>query len=124
MISRMKGCIYVLTHCRTGKKYVGVTVHPKEREKQHLRALRANRHICKDLQHDFNIDPHITFEIVKTWEGGANIGFHLEKEIMISLKTYDERYGYNNTDVSMRPQRRRMGLSEDNSYRRKDWVTA
>lgn len=119
-----KRWIYALTHCRTGKKYIGVTGNPKEREKQHLRELRGNRHSCKGLQHDFNIDPHIKFEVIEELNCREIIAVRREKELMISLKTYDERYGYNNTDVSMRPQRRRMGLSEDNSYRRKDWVTA
>ena len=123
-MNRDKGCVYVLTHCGTGKKYVGMTEHPKEREKQHLRALKGNRHHCKSLQHDFNNDPRITFEIFEAWEGSAIEGFRREKEVMISLKTYDERYGYNNTDISMRVQRRRTGLPESNSYHRRDWVAS
>ena len=118
-----KRYIYVLTHVKTGKKYVGVTFNPKERERRHRCALKGNYHECKDLQADYHDDPRLTFEVIAETEGNLE-GFHLERDYILRLKTYDERIGYNNRDVRMRYARRRAGLPESNSFQRRDWVTA
>ena len=103
--------VYVLTHVATGKKYVGRTVHPEMRKSTHYSLLNTGHHKCKQLQSDYdNLGHELKFEIV-----GENIrdgrNFDTEKKLMVELKTYDERYGYNTNDWAMNPIRKAHGLS-------------
>lgn len=106
-----KEYVYVLTHIPTGKKYVGRTTHPEMRKTSHFSSLNTGKHQCKELQADYdNLGHELKFEIV-----GENIRngreFDTEKKLMVKLKTYDERYGYNTSDWAMNPIRKANGLS-------------
>ena len=106
-----KEYVYVLTHVKTEKKYVGRTAFPEMRKRLHFNSLKRGQHPCKELQADYNnIDHELKFEVV-----GENIRngreFDTEKKLMVELKTYDERYGYNTNDWAMNPIRRANGLS-------------
>lgn len=103
--------VYVLTLVSTGKKYVGRTSHYEERKKQHLTALGRGKHNSKLLQHDYDtFGGPVKFELVGV-QTTARQQFDLEKQTMVNLKTYDERYGYNTTEWAMNPFRRKAGLS-------------
>lgn len=115
--------VYVLTHVPTGKKYVGRTIHPELRRISHYILLNTGHHKCKQLQSDYdNLGHELKFEIV-----GENIrdgrNFDSEKKLMVELKTYDERYGYNTNDWAMNPIRKAHGLSFKESNRKGKKVT-
>lgn len=104
--------IYCITFPKTGMKYVGRTSNPKKREYEHITALKNNRHPNKRMQIDFNKFPQeILFEIiaevpcVRNKRNGTPEQFWMKK-----LKTYDEKYGYNDNDFSVLPMRSEAGL--------------
>lgn len=103
--------VYVLTHVPTGKKYVGRTVHPELRKITHFSSLKTGKHSCKALQADYDKLGHdLKFEVIgKNVRNGRE--FDTEKKLMVELKTYDERYGYNTQDWAMNPIRKKNGLS-------------
>lgn len=106
-----KEYVYILTHVPTGKKYVGRTFNPENRKSIHYSCLRNGRHRCRALQEDYDKLGHeLKFEVV-----GENVRngrqFDTEKKLMVELKTYDERYGYNINDWAMNPIRKAHGLS-------------
>lgn len=102
--------VYVLTHIPTGKKYVGRSRKPKLREKAHRQALRRGKHPCKALQDDYDkFGGELTFEIV-SHDVAKRLEVDDEKKMMIKLKTYDGRYGYNTNDPAMRAIRIEHGL--------------
>ena len=106
-----KEVVYVLTQVATGKKYVGRTVNPENRKSIHYSLLRNGHHRCKALQDDYNNLGHeLKFEVVcENVRNGRQ--FDTEKKLMVMLKTYDERYGYNMSDWAMNPIRKAHGLS-------------
>lgn len=102
--------VYVLTHLPTGKKYVGRTRHPKMRGQQHITAAKRGKHPCKALQADYNkYGGEFSYEVIG--ECPRERGFDREKQLMVQLKTYDEKFGYNTNDWAMNPIRKRQGLS-------------
>lgn len=112
--------VYVLTHIPTGKKYVGRTTHVESRRISHFSLLNTGHHPCKALQADYdNIGHELKFEVVcKNKRNGRE--FDTEKEMMVKLKTYDERYGYNTNDWAMNPIRKASGLSyKESNYKGK-----
>lgn len=104
--------IYCMTFLDTGMKYVGRTVHPTKRRKQHITALKNGRHTNKRMQRDFNILPQeIMFEILaKVPSVRSHMHNTPEQFWMRKLKTYDERYGYNDNDFTALPLRREAGM--------------
>ncbi len=114
-----KEYVYVLTHIPTGKKYVGRTTHPESRRISHYSTLNTGHHQCKALQSDYdNFGHELKFEIVcENIRDGRK--FDTEKKLMVDLKTYDERYGYNTNDWAMNPIRKAHGLSYKASNRKK-----
>lgn len=111
-MSLYKEYIYVLTHIPTGKKYVGRSKQPKLRLKAHKNSLHRGNHPNKAMQADFNrFGGEYTFELVS-----VEIPFRAESceseehRWMKKLKTYDERYGYNDKDSGMAHTRLKNGL--------------
>ncbi len=108
--------IYVMTFLPTGKKYVGKTRYPlRQRLQSHLSKLNRGVHSSKELQKDFDdnngtIDDFV-IEQIDSQVLRRNLSMDKEREWMIKLKTYDERFGYNVQDLSMRRVRRQLGLS-------------
>lgn len=105
-----KNYVYVLTHIPTGKKYVGRTCHPELRKQQHITAAKRGKHPCKNLQADYDkYGGEFSYEIV--CECPKEKPYDKEKQLMMELKTYDEKYGYNTNDWAMNPIRKKNGLS-------------
>ena len=101
--------IYVITTHLNNKKYVGASCRPDERFKSHIHCLRRGKHPNNLLQTDFDLYGEVfSHEVVceKTQYRSESE----EYKWMIQLKTYDERYGYNFKDWSMRAIRREKGL--------------
>ena len=105
-----KEYVYVLTHIHTGKKYVGRSKDPVKRGLSHLQALMRGDHVNKAMQADFD-KYHGLYDLAIVCEetGRRCDGFNsCEKKWMRKLKTYDERYGYNSQDTSMKAWRKRV----------------
>lgn len=90
--------IYLLKNNMTNRIYVGRTSRPELRFRQHISALKSNRHTNELMQQDFNMYGVDSFsmEIVEQSESFVRTG--REGKWMLKLKTYDERYGYNYKD--------------------------
>ena len=94
--------VYKITNRINGKKYVGRSLWPDERFKQHMNALRRKQHTCKNFQADYDKYGEEAFEVsvICLKEGlGRNCN---EYFYMILYRTYDERYGYNCNDPVMK----------------------
>ena len=102
----MPQCVYTITNTVNNKIYVGCGNVPY-RWLKHKYALRTHRHTNKSLQEDYNKYGESAFEY-KILRKGT---FEDERATMIELKTYDERFGYNNLDPGMKKIRREHGLS-------------
>lgn len=105
--------IYCMTFLDTGMKYVGRTSNPIKRRRQHITALKNGIHTNKRMQRDFNKLPQeILFEIlakvpcIRSQKQDTPEQFWMKK-----LRTYDERYGYNDNDFTALPLRREAGMS-------------
>lgn len=69
-----------------------------------MRALKAGNHICPEMQKDYERYGEVfEYEVV----GRNNLlgEDHTEYTVMRALKTYDERFGYNNHDNAMKTVR-------------------
>jgi hypothetical protein len=107
-----KSNVYVLTYLPTGRKYVGKTVYNdngKMRLHLHLYKLQHGTHTSKQFQADFNKyggeKENFKMEFVDdVWlsERFNSRPFDTEKIWMLKLKTYDNKYGYNSQDPSMK----------------------
>jgi predicted GIY-YIG superfamily endonuclease len=108
----IEGYVYVLTHLNTGKKYVGRSKDPKTRCLQHMNSLIKGTHPNKAMQKDFDqYAGDYKLEVVEIepqrFQDAQNTN---EKKWMKKLKTYDERYGYNDQDPAMISVRLENGL--------------
>ena len=108
----IEGYVYVLTHLNTGKKYVGRSKDPKKRCIQHMNDLIKGTHPNKAMQKDFDkYAGDYNLEVVEKepqrFQDAQNTN---EKKWMKKLKTYDERYGYNDQDPAMVSVRLENGL--------------
>lgn len=97
--------LYTITNTVNHKKYVGCGNVP-HRLLRHKYALRAHRHSNKALQADYDEYGESAFVYEVLREGT----FKDEREMMIELRTYDEKYGYNYVDPGMKKIRRENGL--------------
>ena len=117
--------VYTLTCLKNGKRYVGSTVKPQIRKKQHFNNLKAHRHCNKRLQQDFDkygIE-NFVFEIICENRFHLSIQGSEEKKYIGLLKTYDERYGYNERDILSYSFRKKAGLPQLWKFRLKGWKT-
>lgn len=107
-----KSYVYVLTYLPTGRKYVGKTSYyddGKMRLHFHLYKLQNGIHTSKQFQRDYDCfgggNENFKFEYVDEMRWSEKFTmpyFDTEKRLMLKLKTYDDRYGYNSQDPSMR----------------------
>lgn len=104
--------IYVLTFLKSGMRYVGKTTDPAGRRRQHINGLKINTHPNRRMQDDYNKDPQdVMFEILGRVPHVVNVPYDTPEQFwMRKLKTYDERYGYNDRDFAVLPMRREAGL--------------
>lgn len=69
------------------------------RWKDHLKALKANRHNVEDMQNDFNLNPdEFDWEILEEVEADKP-PIEKEKEWMIKTKSHIRKFGYNYKDT-------------------------
>ena len=109
--------VYVLTYLPTGRKYVGKTIYNdgwKMRLHLHLQKLAKHSHPSKQFQADYDKyggeADNFRFEYVDEvrWsERFTKKHFDTEKRWMLKLKTFDDRFGYNSQDPSMKRWMRR-----------------
>jgi len=103
-----KGQVYMLKNLTNNKVYVGSTSAPLEfRIQQHMTQLAGGYHKNKDMQADYNKGHKFTACAI----GEKRLRSTEEMYWMKVLRTYDERFGYNNRDLAMNPTRRALGLS-------------
>ena len=100
--------VYALINTVTGRIYVGRTCRPiKWREQEHRSRLKYRRHTNIGLQTDFDkYGDCFALKILEVESGTDS----KEKYWMEKLKTYDERYGYNNLDAAAKKLRKSAGL--------------
>ena len=112
-MSGKKEYVYVMTHLPTGKKYVGRTNNPQRRYAEHMNALTHGTHYNKHLQSDYNkYGGDYQFDVVCVETKGDREGFlQDEKTLMRKLRTYNEKFGYNDKDPAMVIVRCAYGLS-------------
>lgn len=117
-----KEYVYVLTHLATNKKYVGRTTDPERRCMEHLNALVHGKHYNKNMQADYNkYGGDYQFEVVCV-ETKKHTDEFLQDEIVLmrKLRTYDERYGYNDKDPEVAFIRCIYGLPPHKRTRKED----
>lgn len=112
--------IYVLTYLPTGRKYVGKTRYNdngKMRLHFHISNLRRKVHPSKQFQSDYDKygggfeNFRIEYVDMMWWSDRFKVRhFDKEKRWMLKLKTYDNRYGYNSQDPSMKRWFRRSRM--------------
>lgn len=94
----MKG-IYKITNTETGMSYIGKTEKDFNRRfRQHLNALKAQRHPNKYLQHSYNKygSDKFSFEIIEAFEPDEDVNLNELEQYYIELyDTYNN--GYNLT---------------------------
>ena len=100
------GAIYAILNTVDQKQYVGSTINPVRRQKEHFRDLRAKRHYNRHLQNAFNKYGQAAFSWVVLQEADSNL-LELEEEWIKKLQTTDGRFGYNVSDTPMSPMRGR-----------------
>ena len=105
-----KSYIYMLYNFANNKIYVGHTVHPEIRKRDHINALRRGSHPNKEMQADFDKFGDVFFFTIIEEKCGFREKSN-EYEWMRKLKTYDERYGYNTHDWATQGMRKSAGLS-------------
>lgn len=101
--------VYALRHNVTGRIYVGLTRHYKDRKRQHVLELRKGKHTNKSLQDDFNrYGDDFSFFELETLDVVHRRGYSIstpterEKYWQCKFKTYDPAYGYNRCDPKYR----------------------
>lgn len=106
--------VYVITYLPTGKKYVGKSSDVKMRFETHFHDLAGHRHSSKGMQADYDTYDggmeSFKVEIVGEQSRHHSAKDDLEHSTMIALRTYDERYGYNDHDQAMQRVREENGL--------------
>lgn len=90
--------IYLLKNKVTHRIYVGCSCDPNHRFRQHMSALKSNRHTVELMQNDFDLYGEDSFcmEIICQSENFTRTS--VEGRLMIRLRTYDRRFGYNYKD--------------------------
>ena len=118
----MEDYIYSIKCKANGKRYIGRSIRPKVRMKNHVSLLKNHRHPVKMLQSDFDMygEDGFDFTVIAENTGGkTGRGGNEEYSYMRKYKTYDERYGYNYSDMAMYHERKLNGLPVRESNRKK-----
>lgn len=94
--------VYLLKNNANNRVYVGRTYNPELRLRQHLSALRSNRHTNELMQKDFNTYGENVFSIEVVEENENLTRSGIERKWMLKLKSYDKEHGYNYKDPLFR----------------------
>ena len=97
--------IYALVNRENGKRYIGRTIHPRLRLRNHFSTLNNHKHQNPFLNKDSNC--RFGYEILEEnvpWKDRRI----KEQEYMVKYKTYDPQYGYNINDWGMRRYKREL----------------
>ena len=97
-VSNKQYFIYTITCLCNGKVYVGRTVNPKARLKEHTYSLNVGHHQNAELQKDF--DRFGTENFVFQIHTIAGRFDNAEENYMRKFHSYDPRYGYNKDMVA------------------------
>lgn len=100
------GQIYGIRHCKSGKMYVGSSVQPAVRQKQHFCDLRDGRHYNKHLQCAFSKHGEDSFEwvVLEDFVQDSNLAVR-EKYWILEMSAADGVHGYNGTSEPYAPMR-------------------
>lgn len=96
--------VYMFVNRINKRIYVGQTGNPKRREKEHRQLLNNHKHPNRYLQSDFDKmgDVFSLFVIEEIPSSESRNAYKVESTWMRTLKTYDEKHGYNVNDVGVR----------------------
>lgn len=118
-----KEYVYAITCLMNGKRYIGSTRKPQTRKSQHFNDLKAHRHYNKALQKDFDMygEFYFRFDVICEKHNHLSCTGSEEKKYIGLLRTYDERYGYNERDLLSYTFRKQAGLPQLRQVREKGW---
>lgn len=87
--------VYQIYNTVNGKRYIGSSIHIEQRFKEHLRNLRANKHINAHLQSAWNKygEHSFVFEEVELCEPDQCL--KIEQEYIDYYHAADRKFGYN-----------------------------
>jgi len=91
----VNGFIYTITNLINGKMYVGLTINPKSRKKDHFVLLKANKHYNSYLQNAVNKYGIENFEFEILEDYPEDFLFSMENYWCNILNTHDKEHGYN-----------------------------
>lgn len=86
-----QGGIYKILNLQNGRIYIGSTYRFKNRAKSHISELKANRHLNKFLQNDFNKcgEAAFVFEVLEVVDGDRSV--RVEREQFHIDQWYDNQ---------------------------------
>lgn len=103
--------VYIITNKINGKKYVGCSHNPYYRFKAHMGELKGGRHTSKSFLAEYRkYGDCFELEVIAGPMPDRE-AFNYEHMKQIELKTYDSRFGYNDSDSGLNSVRRQNGLS-------------
>lgn len=101
MLEKNNGVVYALRHNPTGKIYVGSTHNLDSRLREHMIALRNNRHTVPDMQRDYNkYGEDYSVCVLEDYLPENNVKTKIEALYMTILGTRDRSKGYNYLDIT------------------------
>lgn len=91
----MTSGVYIITNTTSNKHYVGYSKNTERRLKEHKNRLRMGNHENSHLQNAYNkYGPEsFTFDHLEYWDGALLPS--MENFWVMSLQTFDRKYGYN-----------------------------
>lgn len=98
---QMHKFIYVITCTANDKKYIGISVRPKERLNNHIRSLRLGEHVSTEMQNDFDKygECCFTFAVIDRVDYEDRTS---ESKYIQRYETFNPAKGYNTDPSSKR----------------------
>jgi group I intron endonuclease len=111
--------IYRITNLKTGKVYVGSSVHVYQRMNYHIYVLRGQYHKSVHLQNAWNKYGECSFKFELLEETRPEELASREQYWLDKTKAYDRKYGYNTAQCAESPNRNRH-ISESAKQKQRD----